>query len=244
MLITAFERFQFISTIRLGSSRMNYVNRHISSEVIKFVKRKCSCEELVSYYNNAVDEAIKEEALTESIFNWVKNGPGYYGWRSISYFLFEYELSLKEKSKSSRSKIDWDEFIKEDYQDDYVSVEHIYPQRAKAPYWSERYGKYTSTQKRLLRNSLGNLLALSVRKNSSLGNRPFSEKLGRDGETTGYRYGSYSENEVATSLNWGPTEIVDRGVKMLTFMEDRWNFKIGDRNQKIKALGLGFLLPK
>lgn len=243
-LITAFERCQFISTMRLGSSRMTYMNRHIHVEVIKFIKGKASCDDLISFYNNSVDDAIKEEALGESIFNWVKNGPGYYGWRSINYFLFEYELSLKEKSKSNRIKIEWDEFAKEDFQGDYVSVEHIYPQRAKSPYWTERFGKFNSTQKRLLRNSLGNLLALSTRKNSSLGNRPFPEKIGRDGELVGYRYGSYSENEVATYLNWGPADIVDRGVKMLTFMEERWNFKIGDANQKIKALGLGFLMKK
>ena len=243
-LITAFERCQFISTMRLGSSRMNYVNRHINIEVIKFIKGKATCDDLISYYNNTVDDAIKEEALTESIFNWVKNGPGYYGWRSINYFLFEYELSLKEKSKSNRVKIDWDEFIQEDFQSDYVSVEHIYPQRAKSLYWTERFGKFNITQKRLLRNSLGNLLALSIPKNSSLGNRPFPEKIGREGETIGYRYGSYSENEVATYPNWGASDIIDRGVKMLTFMEERWNFKIGDRNQKIKALGLSFLITK
>ena len=243
-LITAFERFQFISTMRLGSSRMSYVNRRINIEVVKFIKGKSSCDDLITYYNNLVNDSIKEEALSDSIFNWVKNGPGYYGWRSINYFLFEYELSLKEKSKTNRLKIEWDDFVKEDFQSDYVSVEHIYPQRAKSPYWRERFGKLNSTHKRLLRNSLGNLLALSIRKNSSLGNRSFPEKVGRDGEAVGYRYGSYSENEVATYPNWGVEDIVDRGVKMLTFMEQRWNFEIGDRNQKIKALGLGFLVPK
>ncbi len=34
-----------------------------------------------------------------------------------------------------------------------------------------------------------------------------------------------------------------RGVKILDFMEQRWNMKIGNREQKIKALGLAFLDP-
>jgi hypothetical protein len=208
------------------------------------MKGKAGIDDLVSFYTNTVDQIMKEEAVADSINNWIKNGPGYYGWRSTNYFLFEYELSLKEKSKSSRSKIDWDIFCAEDFQSDYSSIEHIYPQKAKSAYWTDRFGSYTFTQKRLLRNSLGNLLALSSPKNASLSNKPFHEKIGRDTDTVGYRYGSYSENEVAAYPDWGPREIVERGIKMLSFMEAKWNFTIGDRDQKIKALGLSFILKK
>lgn len=243
-LISAFERWQFVTSMRLGAQRLAYRNRHVNMEVVKYFKGKIKIEELITFYTNLVDDALKEESVADTIHNWIKNGPGYYGWKSINYFLFEYELYLKSRSKSSREKINWEQFSQEDYQSDYVSVEHIYPQRAKDPYWVDRFGKFGSTHKRLLRNSLGNLLALSSPKNASLGNRAFPEKVGRDKDTVGYRYGSYSENEVATYSDWRAEDIVDRGIKMLTFLEERWGITIGDRENKIKALGLNFLNRK
>jgi hypothetical protein len=123
-------------------------------------------------------------------------------------------------------------------------VEHIYPQRARNIYWSDRFGTYAANERRALRNSLGNLLALSIPKNASLGNKPFPEKVGDANSTTGYRFGSYSENEVATKVDWNPHEIAERGIQMLTFLEQRWQLAIGDRNQKLKALGLQFLLKR
>ena len=65
-----------------------------------------------------------------------------------------------------------------------------------------------------------------------------------DTETTGYRFGSYSENEVALKNEWRGEEILERGLKMLDFLEERWQLNIGDKNKKIKALGLSFLKPK
>lgn len=243
-LLEAFERCQFLMSMKLGLQRSTYLNRYINVEVVKFMKGKATIDDLITFYDNHVTAVLAEDRVAESIQNWIKNGPGYYGWRSINYFLYEYEIYLRDKSKSARNKIDWDEFCKEDFQSDYVSIEHIYPQKARAPYWVERFNGYTSVQKRLLRNSLGNLLALSRPKNSSLSNKPFPDKVGGDGDTVGYRYGSYSENEVAASPNWGPTEILERGIRMLTFMEMKWKFSIGDREQKIRALGLAFMLQK
>jgi len=53
--------------------------------------------------------------------------------------------------------------------------------------------------------------------------------------------GSYSEIEVAQYDDWTPKVILERGLKMLAFMEKRWQFKLKDRAAKIKALGLSFL---
>lgn len=243
-LLEAIERFQFVVSMKFGSQRAAYLNKFINIELIKFIKNKAKIEELVSFFNNNVEEFFKEDAVYDSIQEWIKNGLGYYGWRSINYFLYEYELSLKEKSKTNRLKIDWDEFNKEDYQSDYSSIEHIYPQKARSQYWTERFGRFTPTQKRLLRNSLGNLLALSSPKNASLSNKAFPDKVGREQDTVGYRYGSYSENEVATYTDWGAIEILDRGLKMLSFLEFKWGIVIGDKDQKTKALGLSFMIKK
>ncbi len=235
--LEAYERQLFCSSLK-GGYRVHSRASSLNIDTVKYIKGVRKTEDMITLFNNLVEQLFKEDSLSDLLHDWTKNGPGYYGWRSIRYFLFEYELSLQEKSRSDRSKINWAEFCKEEYQSDYVSVEHIYPQRARAQYWVDRFGHLSSTDKRRFRNSLGNLLALSIPKNSSLSNKPFPEKVGIPGSVVGYRFGSYSENEVSTVDQWTPDEIADRGVRMLDFMETHWRIKIGDRAQKLRALGL------
>ncbi len=236
--LEAFERLIFCRSLRGVGYRLHQNANNWNIETIKYIKGTRKTEEMISLYNNLVDQLFKEDSLSDTLHDWTKNGPGYYGWRSVRYFLFEYELSLQAKSRSDRVKIDWSDFCKEEYQSDYVSVEHIYPQRARSQYWNERFGHLTSTKKRILRNSLGNLLALSTPKNSSLSNKPFPDKVEGPGTTTGYRFGSYSEIEVSTAKDWTPDEIEERGIRMLTFMESHWKITIGDKSQKLRALGI------
>lgn len=242
-LLDAYERYLFCASMKLGH-RFSYSQRFLQWDAIRYMKGKLSIEELITLFNNNVDQFFKEDSLADSLHDWMKNGPGYYGWRVINYFLYEYEISLAEKSKTSRVRIDWEEFCKENYENDYSSIEHIYPQKARSSYWSDRFGGYTLTQKRMLRNSLGNLLALSKPKNSSLSNKPFPDKIGREGDTVGYKYGSYSEIDVSIQDEWGSQQILNRGLGMLRFLEKRWRLAVGDRNQQIKALGLQFLQKK
>lgn len=240
--LEAYERYSFCSSFK---GRFLPPNNHRMPplEIIKYIKADRKIEELIQYYNNTVEQMFKDYPLTDFLHDWTKTGNSYYGWRSVRYFLFEHELFLQEKSKTQRSKIDWADFSKEEFKSDYITVEHIYPQRARDHYWTERFSKHSTAQRTALRNSLGNLLALSVPKNSSVSNKPFPDKVGSLGSTVGYRFGSYSENDLAMLPDWTPQEILERGVRMLTFMEKRWRLVIGDRKQKIKALGLNFLEP-
>jgi len=56
----------------------------------------------------------------------------------------------------------------------------------------------------------------------------------------GYSDGSHSEIEVSQQDIWGPEQIKDRGIKLLSFMEKRWNFKFKDDEQKRSILFLNF----
>jgi len=241
-VLEQYERLIFCQSLMARAPFGNrYRWRHSPVLLVKFISGEISTDELLTQFENTVTAIFRESSLSEVLYEWVKNGPSYYGWRSIKYFLFEYELELQMRTKSSRQKLEWKEFIRENYQSDFATVEHIYPQRARDRYWTDRFSRFSSTQKRLLRNSLGNLLPLAKPRNSSLGNRSFPEKLGDEITMTGYRFGCYSENEVAQAAEWGPGEILERGVRLLEFLERRWRLPIGDRNQKIRALGLDFL---
>ena len=48
----------------------------------------------------------------------------------------------------------------------------------------------------------------------------------------GYSDGSHSEIEVARYTDWTPKEIEERGLKLLSFMEERWDFKFIDDQKK------------
>ena len=201
----------------------------------------------------SADKAIKE--ISDMTFEMLKRkhfidemtarfrSEGFYKWDGIRYFLYEYNLELQERSKTKRPKIAWAEF--REHLSDFVSVEHIYPQQARHKYWVSRFLRLTQKQKTVLRHSLGNLLPLSKPKNSSLSNKPFPEKIdGQKDHVVGYRYGCYAENEVSKTAEWTPNEILERGITLLGFLEHRWNLKLGNRDEKIRILGLEFLKKK
>jgi hypothetical protein len=233
-VLEAYEKFVFLQTIR-GIYRIG--RKHIPKYVADYTSAKISTEDLHVQIENLCTDMFKDSSVGESLHEWVKSGANYYVWKPIRYFLFEYELSLKLKSKSERMKIDWEAFSSEDFSSDYYTVEHIFPQTARDIYWSNRFTGYSATQKKTLKNSLGNLLALSNRKNSSLGNKSFLEKKNGNDSTLGYSSGSYSEIEVSKLDDWGPKEIVLRGFRMLEFFEKRWRVSLGDKEGKLKALG-------
>jgi hypothetical protein len=159
--------------------------------------------------NNFIDE----------INNLFKNYDGWYSWKYLNYFLYEYEIYLqKEKFKEETQKVKWDDINKD-------SIEHIYPETSNLECWKEIFkGK----NKKYL-HSLGNLLLLSISKNASLGKKCFENKKKR------YKNGSYSEIEVAQYEKWTPKEIYERGMKLLEFLSDRWELEIS-KEEKEKLL--------
>lgn len=236
-----YERFNFLLSLGMRAP-YQYSRRFWAPDYfLKYATGHMSTDELVTQISNITAEFLKEANISESLHDWVKGNDGYYGWRTIKYFLFEYENHLQSQSRSDREKISWQEFSRENFESDYETIEHVYPQRARDRYWTERFSGFTPAQKRLLRNSLGNLLPLARPRNSSLGNKPFPDKLGDENSKIGYRYGSYSENEVALRPEWNASEILDRGLRLLDFLEKRWKVPIGDKVQKTRALGLNFL---
>lgn len=149
---------------------------------------------------------------------------GYFAWSGLRYFLYEYELHLQEKANNNQ-KVDWKDFNKRKKED---TIEHIYPQTAKDICWKDAFKGYNTKQKKILLNSLGNLVLLAHSKNSELQNKCFDYKCrhkNSKGNEVGYFNGSYSEIEVSSLKQWTPKEIIERGFKMLEFMEERWHFK-------------------
>lgn len=174
------------------------------------------------------------------LFKKFQSGSGYYSWSGLRYFLYEYELSLLEGAR--QKKIDWSDLLKTER--DCISIEHIYPQ-TETDAWAEPFAVIPAENRPYYKGTLGNLLLLSASINSSLQNDSFAAKKDpkRDADgkklRNGYSDGSHSEIEVSTNESWGPTQIRDRGLLLLKFLEKRWEIKIKDEDRE-KLLFLSF----
>ncbi|GAB0174620.1 MAG: hypothetical protein HHAS10_04990 [Candidatus Altimarinota bacterium] len=246
LLFKTIERYIFIA-FRLTQMRSNYGNSEFynlsrdlyygNTTIANIVE---ALEERIQFSFND-DGSFKINAFYDFISNKFRFGAktGYYSWGGLRYFLYEYEQYLLESSKNSTAKITWEKFTKEQ---DMISIEHILPQTPDKSCWSHFVSQYSPEEMNYFTNTLGNLLALSQPKNSSLQNDCYENKRVDGEKNRGYFNGSYSECRVAeTYKEWTPYSIKERGLELLGFMEERWNINLGDDTTKMKLLNLEFL---
>ena len=257
-LFQAIERFIFI-TFRLSRAFSTYRN----SEFYRAARKLRNNELQISDIVNNLEERMaycfdKSEDSKETYFNYTyfqkfiekkfKNeyGGGFYNWNGLRYLLYEYEME-KVRQRGSQ-KIDWKLFVKSEK--DKVSIEHIYPQTPDNKYWKEQFKGFKKSQLKYFNGSLGNLLPLSQSINSILQNDSFIDKknpkLDNEGNKIrqGYNDGSHSEIEVSAYENWNADSILERGLKLLEFIEKRWNLKFENDEAKTDLLFLNFMFEK
>lgn len=160
---------------------------------------------------------------------------GFYSWGTIKYLLYVYDISKTQTL--SEQRLDPTDYFKQDPKDSY-SIEHIYPQKAVDEYWVKRFNMYSEKERKALSSSLGNMLPLSKRINSKLQNYSFDTKKER------YINGSRSEQLVADKNEWTPETILERGLEILAFVENEWNIKFPNLEDKKRILGLDFMIKE
>lgn len=236
------ERFIFLH-FRLVNYQSTYRNSFFWNLAHKFYIDEVTLDEVnveldkIDYLSD--NKIANTNVILNNINRLFKNYKGYYSWPAKTYFLYEYELYLM--NNQANQKIYPENLFKKDEKDK-VSVEHIYPQTDTNEYWLERFGDYTDMQRKHLNGSLGNLLPLSLSINIKLQNYSFDDKKQGLNRTRGYENGSHSEMQVAKYLEWTPKEILNRGLKMISFMEKRYDFIITSKADRIKLLGLDFMI--
>jgi hypothetical protein len=242
-LLKEIERFIFIA-FRIGRAFSTYRN----SEYYRLTKQLQNgnisvndiCESLKTRIEAwlSPETAFKYQYFKTYIDRHYVNGEGFYGWNGLHYFLYEYETD--KVIQNGNQKIDWKLFVKSEK--DKVTIEHIYPQTPDNEYWKSVFINETEDQKIFLTGSLGNLLPLSRSKNASMQNDSFPDKKFPSGKShKGYTDGSHSEIEVAAYKDWNADSILDRGLKLLEFMERRWNIKFANNESKKDMLFLDFM---
>jgi predicted transport protein len=229
----------------LVNYQSTYRNSFFWNIAHKFYIDEVSLEEVINELDKidylSDNKVANMNGILNNINRLFKNYKGYYSWPAKTYFLYEYELYLM--NNQANQKIYPDNLFKKDEKDK-VSIEHIYPQTDTNEYWVERFGNYTETEQKYLNGSLGNLLPLSLSINIKLQNYSFDEKkLGKD-RTRGYLNGSHSEMKVAQNNEWTPNEILQRGLEMINFMEERYDFIVPNKADRERMLGLDFMISE
>jgi len=254
-LFKAIERFIFI-TFRLSRAFSTYRNSEFYRAARQLRNNELSVDDIVQRLNDRMSYCFyTPEDSKESYFDYTyfqkfidkkfKSGGGFYYWNGLRYFLYEYEMD-KVRQRGSQ-KIDWKLFVKSEK--DKVSIEHIYPQTPTHKTWKENFKDYKKSQQIYFQGTLGNLLPLSQSINSSLQNDCFDDKKSpkfndkKEKIRQGYSDGSHSEIEVASYDIWNPDNILDRGNKLLEFMEKRWDLKFEDNYAMAELLFLDFMFP-
>lgn len=150
-----------------------------------------------------------------------ENTKGYYDWKFLRYFLYEYEayISLKNNTKL----LSYEELS---------NIQHIFPDQPILACWKNSITKKFSYQEtKYITGSLGNFVL--VKKNSHEqdcfeAKKPF--------------YENFNNAKNVLNLNeWNEHTILLRGIELLEFMEQRWNIKIGSQEEKERLLFLDFL---
>ncbi|WP_338595527.1 DUF262 domain-containing protein [Clostridium baratii] len=243
MLFKEIERFIFIA-FKLGRAVSNYRSSEYYGFARKLSKGEATIDEICKTLRDRIEWWLSPSTkfdikpFRDYISKRYKEGKGFYDWNGLQYLLYEYEN--EKVLKDGNKKIEWEFFVRSEK--DKVSIEHIYPQTPNNYEWIKEFEQYTEEQKNLLGGSLGNLLPLSKSKNSSMQNDSFEKKKRNiEKEHTGYIDGSHSEIEVSMYDKWGAEEILDRGFKLLEFMERRWDIKFENDSAKKELLFLDFI---
>lgn len=231
------ERFNFMHYRLCGyvSSYSNSVFFNLARDLYRGLITIDDVIAKTSYIDYLSDDKIVENEGVINKFDKLFKYDGFYSWTSLKYLLFIYDIN--GTSTPAERKIKPDDYFKQDKKDQY-SIEHIYPQKATDEYWTSRFNQYSESQRKRLSSSLGNMLPLSKKINSRLQNSSFDDK-----RETRYKTGSKSEQEVANwpGNEWTPTTILERGMNLLSFIENEFDFKFPDDTYRKKLLGLSFM---
>ena len=229
----AVERFIFI-TFRMAMYQSSYKSsdyyRKTREVYMGNMKLSDVTDDLTNTTNDNTGDAVRV-FITRMNRRFISQD-GFYSWRELRYFLYEYEYSLASKYKLD--KLSWAVLTK--VVKDKITVEHILPQTPTKLYWRNNFRQFTPEEIKVLSASLGNMLPLSQSINSKLQNDSFDDKKAR-----GYSNGCHCEVEISKEDCWDAQHIYDRGMKLLEFMESRWCFKFEDVKQKEDLLHVSFV---
>ena len=128
----AVERFIFIN-FRMAMYQSSYKSSDYYRKTREVYRKECSLGDVTADLNATTDQNAQDAVrvfVTRMNRRFI-SADGFYSWRDLRYFLFEYEYTLAEKHKIE--KLDWAVLTK--VVKDRITVEHILPQTPTVFYW-------------------------------------------------------------------------------------------------------------
>lgn len=261
-ILQKLECLLFRSTIKkIDEGLLSTLARNIYRKFSVFVAVRddqCSPAESV---NGILDQELRETAASlgpeelvkefRRLFDYKRGNCGYFRWSGIKYFLFLQEEHLANRGATLR--IPWKDFSK-------ASIEHVIPQSAvgKSESWWKREineaipsGINESEEeslRKILVNSLGNLVLLGTAENASVSDDPWLpySEAGKEGKQQRYLGGTMSLGAVsisrdmcnAESPSWNAFKIKERGKDLLKTLLEALDLScIVSEQQKLALLG-------
>ena len=228
-LLRAIERHEFL-VFALADSRATANRPHFSRQANRFFQDDMALGRLVDDIRNKTSRFYSQKKFQDNIELLFNNGTGddrgFPEWAYLKYFLSEYEEFLRSDGEVLARR-------------QTSSVERIYPKRVeRGGSWNRHYDVYSPDSRTKLCNSIGNLVLLARRRTTqegefdSFADKKRHPKPGTANEETGYFNGSYGEREAAEFEVWRHKEILERGVKLLGFMAERWEIPLAEDFRK------------
>lgn len=226
-LLKHIEKFLFLMFM-VTYRQSNFKEQDICKKAYLYFRGENTINQIKEFVKEIYFDKIELGELQKRIDTYFREQRGgYFAWKGLRYFLFEYEEYLREENKRNTNKISWkwEDFTKS--LKDSTTIEHILPQTPESnSEWETmlnqtegikgKQEKTRATNTHQLTNSLGNLVPLSQPLNSELGRKPFRAKAER------YKEGSYAEIEISQNAKWDKQAIENRSEKLLDFMFERW----------------------
>ena len=152
----------------------------------------------------------------KSLYTFRIDNAGFYRWKGLKYFLYEYEESLRENN-----------YWAEDYTK--LEIEHILPKSFKDNGWKDVVGNVGKNSQNVIVNALGNLMLIDASKNSSIGNACWQEKKKKYKENP-----TKCEEFVAKKDQWNRACIIERNEMMYEFFCKKINWIFKDSKMLLK----------
>jgi hypothetical protein len=109
-LLKVLERFIFFVYLVRHQHYMDIDSYMFLELSVQLTKKQISPSKTIEEIVDRLEKTKKDKQLLNVVKDSFKRS-GFYNWRGIKYFLYEYDLYLKSTSKTSRDKIVWDNFI-------------------------------------------------------------------------------------------------------------------------------------
>ena len=242
------EKFLFLDSFIPDSNELRYDELDRKKRLLQFNTFVWLCcldrqhnitEEILNKFNLGMIKIHKEYIkLLPKSYDILSNTQIYSDSPRLSYYILtQYNLELMTQSKESFDELDrlCFYFNKKSY-----NIEHIYPRNHRFNYWNERFGSLNLKDREKYKNTLGNLIVISARKNDKLENKAYPDKCDfkATNNPTGYKYGTMAERYLCeTYSDWTKESIYKRGLEILEFMYKEWGVKVPRKDAK-KVLGL------